>query len=203
MPLCVFGTETSGRLGHVEHWSYCGKPRSLAAQLGFFVYFGFGNELRPCKGAVNVTLPKPSTELAKPPFTAQLCVQIKVWLLLLSALINALVIPFSALSPLLFFCCLPTVQCVRNNLSSHWQDARVPLLVPETQSLRNLLIRWFCADPFSSLAQTFAVNWSRGSRIQTELCGLELKYHGKTFPSSLLGVSCFISLYVFFALSEQ
>lgn len=99
----------------------------------------------------------------------------------------------------LSFRCLPTVQCVRNNLSSHWQDARAPLLVPKTQSLRNLKIRRFCSDPFSSLAQTFAVNWSRGSGIQTELCGLELDYHGKMFPSLLLCVSCFISLYIFFA----
>lgn len=91
---------------------------------------------------------------------------------------------------------------VRNNLSSHWQDAWVPLLVPETQSLRNSQIRWFCSDRFSSLAQTFAVNWSRGSGIQTELCGLEL--HGVSWEnvsSSLLCVSCFISLYIFFALT--
>lgn len=83
---------------------------------------------------------------------------------------------------------------VCNHLSSIWQDAWVPVLVPETQSLRNSKIRWFCADPFSSLAQTFAVNGSRGAVIQTELCGLELECHGKMFPPLLL---CF-SLYLFY-----
>lgn len=97
-----------------------------------------------------------------------------------------------AFLPLLSFRCLSTV-CP----SSHWQDACVPLLVPETQWLRNSKIRRFGSDPVSSLAQTFAVNWSGGSGIQTELCGLELECHGKMFPPLF---SCFFSLYIFFAL---
>lgn len=86
---------------------------------------------------------------------------------------------------------------VHINLSSIWQNAQVPLLVPETQSLRILQIRRFCAVPFSSPAQTSAVNWSRGSGFQTELCGLELECHGKMFPllfsvslALLLSMSC-------------
>lgn len=65
------------------------------------------------------------------------------------------------------------------------------ILVPKTQSLRNLQIRWFFSDLFSSLAQTFAMNWSRGSRVQTELCGLELSVMGKSllFSSLLLHFS--------------
>ena len=114
-------------------------------------------------------------------------------MLLLSALINALVKLFSAL-----FVPFPCAACpvyVRNNLSSHWQDVCVPLLVLETQSLRNLQITWFCVDPFSCLGQTFTVNWSRGSGIQTELCGLELECHGKMFPPLFL-VSVALCLFI-------
>lgn len=69
-----------------------------------------------------------------------------------------------------------------------WMSSHI---VPKTQSLRNLQIRWFFSDLFSSLAQTFAMNWSRGSRVQTELCGLELSVMGKSllFSSLLLHFS--------------
>lgn len=97
----------------------------------------------------------------------------------------------------LFFPSVCPLSCW-NNLSSLWLDARAFLLVPKTQSLRNLQIRWFCSDPFSSLAQTFAVNWSGGSGVQTELCGLD-ECHGKIFPS--LFMSCFTSCYIFFVLT--
>lgn len=89
-----------------------------------------------------------------------------------------------------------------NNLSSRWQDAQVSLLVPETQTLRNLQIRRFCSERFSSQAQTFNVNWSRGSWVRSELCGLELSVMGKCFLQSL-SLSLFVFISSFSQLSEQ
>lgn len=140
------------------------------------MYLCFEIEIKPCNDTESYTT-KDQTIPPRPRFYC--------WVLLFSAIRNAkgnFLLSFQCFCLLLPFC---------DNLSSHCLDGWAPILVPKTQSLRNLQIRWFFSDLFSSLAQTFAMNWSRGSRVQTELCGLELSVMGKSllFSSLLLHFS--------------